>query len=226
MAKRVLEVFDYEDEDLGDIRRSTIEDGKYMVNIRGLEFYYGDNKVLDDINMDIKKYEKIALVSQETFLFPKSIYENLIYGNENVQKSEVIEACKKADIHNFIESLPNKYDTFVGEKGVYLSGGERQRIAIACAFLRDSEILILDEPTSALDAETEKNIQIALDNLVKDKTAIIVAHRLVTIKNVDMIYVFNKGRVVEKGSHEELVKKQGYYYRLYKKQFENVKEDK
>lgn len=145
MAKRVLEVFDYEDENLDDINmdikkyekialvgesgsgKSTllnILSGMYLpsagkVNIGGFE--------LKDQNVQSIR-NKIALVSQETFLFPKSIYENLIYGNVNVQKSEVIDACKKADIHNFIESLPNKYDTFVGEKGVYLSGGERQRI--------------------------------------------------------------------------------------------------
>lgn len=122
-------------------------------------------------------------------------------------------------------SLPNKYDTFVGENGVYLSGGQRQRIAIACAFLRNPEILILDEPTSALDAETERNIQKSLDKLIKNKTAITVAHRLVTIKNADVIYVLNKGKIVEKGKHEELVNKKGYYFNLYKKQFDDAEED-
>ena len=164
--------------------------------------------------------------AQETFLFPKSIYDNLLYGNKNATKEQVIKAAKRADIHDFITILPKKYDTFVGEKGVYLSGGQRQRIAIACAFLRNPEILILDEPTSALDAETERNIQKSLDELIKDKTAIIVAHRLVTIKNADIIYVLNKGKIVEKGSHDELVNNKGYYYNLYKKQFEYVKEDK
>ena len=251
MASRVLEIYDFEEENLGKVEESTLKN-EVMISIRNLGFSYENNKVLDHINMDIRKYEKIAivgesgsgkstllnilsgmyepqegnvsiagfnlneenissirnkigLVSQETFLFPKSIYDNLLYGNKNATKEQVIKAAKRADIHDFITTLPKKYDTFVGEKGVYLSGGQRQRIAIACAFLRNPEILILDEPTSALDAETERNIQKSLDELIKDKTAIIVAHRLVTIKNADIIYVLNKGKIVEKGSYEELV---------------------
>ena len=272
MASRVLEIYDFEEENLGKVEESTLKN-EVMISIRNLGFSYENNKVLDRINMDIRKYEKIAIVGesgsgkstllnilsgmyepqegnvsiagfnlnednissirnkiglvyQETFLFPKSIYDNLLYGNKNATKEQVIEAAKRADIHDFITTLPKKYDTFVGEKGVYLSGGQRQRIAIACAFLRNPEILILDEPTSALDAETERNIQKSLDELIKDKTAIIVAHRLVTIKNADIIYVLNKGKIVEKGSHEELVNNKGYYYNLYKKQFEYVKEEK
>nr|WP_294352727.1 ABC transporter ATP-binding protein [uncultured Clostridium sp.] len=263
MAIRVLEIYDFEEENLGKVEESTLKN-EVMISIRNLGFSYANNKVLDHINMDIRKYEKIAivgesgsgkstllnilsgmyepqegnvsiagfnlneenissirnkigLVSQETFLFPKSIYDNLLYGNKNATKEQVIKAAKRADIHDFITTLPKKYDTFVGEKGVYLSGGQRQRIAIACAFLRNPEILILDEPTSALDAETERNIQKSLDELIKDKTAIIVAHRLVTIKNADIIYVLNKGKIVEKGSHDELVNNKGYYYNLYKK---------
>lgn len=117
---------------------------------------------------------------------------------------------------------PDKYLTLVGEKGIYMSGGQRQRISIARAFLKNSDILILDEPTSALDSESERNIQITLDKLMAGKTVIIAAHRLSTIRNADVIYVFDKGRIMEKGTHEQLVLKEGYYYRLYQKQFEEV----
>ncbi|WP_238881909.1 ABC transporter ATP-binding protein [Clostridium sp. YIM B02551] len=168
---------------------------------------------------------QVAIVSQESYLFPGSIIENVRYGKPDASDDEVIEACKKADIHDFIMEQPNKYETLVGEKGIYMSGGQRQRISIARAFLKNANILILDEPTSALDSESEKNIQYTIDKLMNGKTVIIVAHRLSTIINSDSIYVFDKGNIKEKGSHEDLVLKQGYYYSLYKKQFENNQEE-
>ncbi|MDD7793600.1 ABC transporter ATP-binding protein [Clostridium sp. 'White wine YQ'] len=168
---------------------------------------------------------QIAIVSQESYLFPVSVIENVRYGKPDASDEEVIEACKKADIHDFIMEQPNKYKTLVGEKGIYMSGGQRQRISIARAFLKNANILILDEPTSALDSESEKNIQYTLDKLMNGKTVIIVAHRLSTIINANLIYVFDKGTLKEKGSHEDLVLKQGYYYNLYKKQFENNQEE-
>ena len=165
---------------------------------------------------------QIAIVSQESFLFPGTILENVRYGKPDASDEEIYEACKNADIHDFIMEQPDKYLTLVGEKGIYMSGGQRQRISIARAFLKNSDILILDEPTSALDSESERNIQITLDKLMAGKTVIIAAHRLSTIRNADVIYVFDKGRIMEKGTHEQLVLKEGYYYRLYQKQFEEV----
>lgn len=165
---------------------------------------------------------QIAIVSQESFLFPGTILENVRYGRPDASDEEIYEACKKADIHDFIMEQPDKYLTLVGEKGIYMSGGQRQRISIARAFLKNSHILILDEPTSALDSESERNIQITLDKLMAGKTVVIAAHRLSTIRNADVIYVFDKGRIMEKGTHEQLVLKEGYYYRLYQKQFEEV----
>jgi ABC-type multidrug transport system fused ATPase/permease subunit len=168
---------------------------------------------------------QIAIVSQIAYLFPGTILENVRYGKPNATEEEVFEACRKADIHDFIMEQPDKYATVVGEKGIYMSGGQRQRLAIARAFLKDAEILILDEPTSALDSETEKNIQRTLDKLMVGKTAIIVAHRLSTIRNADVIHVFDGGRIVESGTHEELVNKKGCYYDLYQRQFEESQEE-
>lgn len=166
----------------------------------------------------------IAIVAQESFLFPGTILENIRYGNPEALDEDIYEACRKADIHNFIMEQPEKYETIVGEKGLYMSGGQRQRLAIARAFLKNSDILILDEPTSALDSESEKNIQETLDKLMVGKTVIVAAHRLSTIRNADTIYVFDKGNIMESGTHEELVAKEGVYYRLYQKQFEENSE--
>ena len=167
---------------------------------------------------------QIAIVSQTAYLFPGTILENVRYGKSTATEEEVFEACRKADIHDFIMKQPDKYATVVGEKGIYMSGGQRQRLAIARAFLKDAEILILDEPTSALDSETERNIQRTLDKLMIGKTAIIVAHRLSTIRGADVIHVFDAGRIVESGTHDQLVNKKGYYYDLYQRQFEENEE--
>ena len=159
--------------------------------------------------------ERMALVSQNVFLFPTSILENVRYGKEEAKKEEIIEACKKARIHDFIMGLPDGYDTIVGERGILLSGGERQRISIARAFLKNAPILLLDESTSAVDVETEKLIQEAIDGLSRNRTCITIAHRLSTIQNVDTIMVLKDGVVAEAGTHEELLKQNGVYAGMY-----------
>lgn len=165
--------------------------------------------------------ENMALVSQNVFLFPTTILENVRYGNLNATDEQIIEACKNARIHDFIMGLPEKYDSIVGERGILLSGGERQRISIARAFLKDAPILLLDEPTSAVDVETEKLIQDALDRLSANRTCITIAHRLSTIRNADSIMVLKGGNIVEIGTHEELLKRGGVYTRMYGKETDN-----
>jgi len=164
--------------------------------------------------------KNIAVVSQDDFLFPESIEENLLYGNPNACHEQIAEACRHAGIHNFIMSLPQGYNTQVGERGVKLSGGERQRISIARAFLKNAPILILDEPTSALDAASEQIIQESLELLMSNKTVITVAHRLSTIQNANEIFVLDKGQIVERGTHLELMQSGTVYKSLYAKQSE------
>ncbi len=156
----------------------------------------------------------ISMVTQDVILFNDTIYNNILYGKPEASYEEVIKAAKMAHAHDFIVSLPDGYDTVVGDKGVRLSGGQRQRIAIARAFLKNAPILVLDEATSALDAESEQLVKDALYNLMKGKTTLIIAHRLATVVEADRICVMDKGRIVEEGTHEELVKKGGYYKRL------------
>lgn len=155
-----------------------------------------------------------SLVSQDTFLFPVSVWENVAYGKAQAAKEEVIAACKNANIHEFIEQLPQGYDTLVGERGVRLSGGERQRISIARAFLKDAPILLLDEPTASVDEATERMIQEAIARISKGRTVLIVAHRLSTIANADCIYVIEQGVVAESGKHQSLLARHGAYERL------------
>lgn len=159
----------------------------------------------------------IALVPQETFLFAGSIRENLLIARPNSTEKEMIQAAKSANIHKFIESLPNRYDTEVGERGIKLSGGQKQRIAIARAILKDAPILLLDEATSALDTETEYYVKDALDQLMKNRTTIIIAHRLSTIQNTDMIIVMNDGEIEQMGNHENLITQAGLYQKLHGK---------
>lgn len=174
-------------------------------------------RTFTDWNVEAAR-EKMALVSQNVFLFPTSIRENVRYGNEQATDEDIVEACKNARIHDFIMSLPEGYDTIVGERGILLSGGERQRISIARAFLKNAPILLLDEPTSAVDVETEKLIQEAIDGLSKSRTCITIAHRLSTIRNVDTIMVLKDGLIVEQGSHEELLNSDGVYAGMYGKE--------
>jgi len=180
-----------------------------------------DGKNINEYNLtDLRR--NIAIVPQEVMLFGGTIYENIAYGNPQTSENEVIEAARKANAFEFIESFPEKFQTIVGERGVKLSGGQRQRVAIARAILKDPAILILDEATSALDSESEKLVQDALDTLMQNRTTIIIAHRLATIRNVDTIYVLKEGEVSEQGSHDELVLiENGIYANLVKLQFEN-----
>ncbi len=165
----------------------------------------------------------IAIVPQEVMLFGGTIYENIAYGKPNATSLEILEAAKQANAFEFIESFPDKFQTIVGERGVKLSGGQKQRIAIARAILKNPSILILDEATSALDSESEKLVQEALDELMKNRTTIIIAHRLATIRFVDNIYVLKDGKIVESGNHQDLIQKtEGIYANLVNLQFNHV----
>lgn len=166
--------------------------------------------------------EHIAIVSQQTFLFNRSIRENILYGRKDASVEQIYSAAKSANIHDFIMDLPYGYDTVVGELGVKLSGGQRQRIAIARAILKNAPILLLDEATSSLDYESEKLVQDALNNLIAGKTTIIVAHRLSTIQHCDRIIVMKNGHIVETGSHESLMSEEGEYKRVYQLHLETL----
>ncbi len=165
--------------------------------------------------------EKFALVSQDIFLFDDTIHANISYGRETATEEDVIAAAKSAAIHDFIVSLPEGYQTRVGSDGVRLSGGQKQRIAIARAMLKDAPILLLDEATSALDAEAERKVQIALGHLMTGRTSVVIAHRLTTILDADLIYVVVAGEIAEFGTHSELLAKNGVYADLYNNQFSN-----
>lgn len=163
--------------------------------------------------------KEIGIVAQDVFLFAGTIKENIAYGDFEKSDEEIVEAAKKANIHEFIMALEKGYDTYVGERGVLLSGGQKQRISIARAFLKDPEILILDEATSALDNMTEMQIQNALTKLAKGRTTLVVAHRLSTVKTADLIIVLTADGIMEQGTHEELLQKNGLYAELYQYQF-------
>ncbi|MGL5577443.1 MAG: peptidase domain-containing ABC transporter [Sarcina sp.] len=188
-----------------------IEKGEILIN--GLN--------IKDINLDSLR-DRIAYISQETFLFNKTILENLTFGNDNATYESVIEACKKAQIHDYINTLPLRYGTLVEENGANFSGGQKQRLSIARAILKNPDILVMDEATSNLDSITEKAISDTMDEFMQDKTAFIIAHRLSTIKNCDVIYVLEKGKIIESGNHKELLDKKGYYYNLWKDQMPTI----
>ncbi|CAF4251554.1 unnamed protein product, partial [Adineta steineri] len=158
-----------------------------------------------------------GIVSQEPTLFDMSIRENISYGDNNredIPLDEIIQVAKTANIHDFIQSLPRGYETNCGTKGTQLSGGQKQRIAIARALLRNPKILLLDEATSALDSESEKIVQEALDNAIQNRTSITIAHRLSTIQNADLICVLHRGKIVESGTHEQLIALNGRYWQM------------
>jgi subfamily B ATP-binding cassette protein MsbA len=183
----------------------------------------GDIKIDDQsiFNKTLFSLRKnISLVSQDTTLFDDTIFNNIIYANKDASYEEVKKAAEHSYANEFIEKLPNKYETIIGENGVRLSGGEKQRLSIARAILKKSPIILLDEATSSLDAETESKIQKAISFLTKGRTTIVIAHRLSTILNSDRIYVINKGQVIAKGKHEELLISSSEYKNFYDKQIQ------
>jgi len=198
-----------------------------------LSLYFVPNKgqiLIDGINIRKLKLDFlrsiIAYVPQEIILFNDTIKNNILYGKPDATKEEVAHAARAAHIENFIDSLSKKYNTVVGERGLKLSAGQKQRLAIARAIIRNPKILILDEATSSLDMASEKMVQEAVDNLIRDKTTFIIAHRLSTIRNADKILVIEKGEIVESGTHEALMEKKGLYRNLYSIQFEKSKKKK
>ena len=182
---------------------------------------YIDGKNIRDIGLtDLRR--NIGIVQQDVFLYGGTVKENIAYGKQGASDEEIINAAKLANIHEFVLSLPNGYDTYVGERGVKLSGGQKQRVSIARAFLKNPPILILDEATSALDNATEMLIQESLEKLSEGRTTIVVAHRLSTIKQADEIIVITSEGAVERGTHEQLLAANGVYSKLYKYQFKNL----
>lgn len=191
-------------------------------------FYFLEKGHIYIDNIDIGEYtlnslrEKIGIVQQDVFLFGGTIKDNIAYGRPNATDEEIYEAANRANITDFINSLPNGWDTEIGERGVRLSGGQKQRLSIARLFLKNPPILILDEATSALDNTTEMLIQKSLQELAKGRTCLVVAHRLSTIKNADEIAVISRGKIIEMGNHDVLIKKGGVYADLYRLQFKNT----
>ncbi len=184
-----------------------------------------EGQILID-GIDIKSLDRetirgnISIINQNPYIFNMSFKDNMRVIKEGVTDEEIVAACKKACIHNYIESLPNGYDTLVGEGGITLSGGQKQRLAIARAFLQDTEIILFDEATSALDNETQKHIQEAIDNLKNEYTILIIAHRLSTVINSDKIYFIDDGKIIDSGTHKELMKKNKEYKKLYELEME------
>ncbi|MBD3333504.1 ATP-binding cassette domain-containing protein [candidate division GN15 bacterium] len=191
-------------------------------------FYDPQGGMISIDGIDIRKINLSSLrglmgiVTQETYLFNDTVMNNIAYGIDNASREKVEEAARMANAHRFIAELPEKYETVVGNRGIMLSGGQKQRIAIARALLKNPQILIFDEATSALDTESELLVQEAIDRLMEDRTALVVAHRLSTIKNADRILVMQDGRIVESGAHQQLLDSQGLYHRLYNLQFGGV----
>ncbi len=177
-----------------------------------------DGVDLRDIRRSALRHN-IAIVSQETLLFDTTVGENIAYGREGCSSEQIVEAARAAYAHDFVTKLPQGYDTLIGENGVKLSGGERQRIAISRAILRDAPILILDEATSSLDTESERIVQLALSNLMEQRTTFVIAHRLSTVQHADRIAVLERGSVVEVGSHDDLLARESVYKKLYALQF-------
>ena len=189
----------------------------YDVNRGGIKIDGNDIR-----DLDINSLRKMmGIVSQETILFNDTIKANIKYGLQSVTDEQLQKAAKNSNAYDFISEQPNGFETIIGEKGIRLSGGQRQRIAIARAILKNPSILILDEATSSLDTESEYKVQKAIDNLMADRTVLVIAHRLSTVENADTIVVMKEGEVSDFGSHEDLLKKDGVYKRLYKKQFKS-----
>ena len=267
-AERLFEMTDQPFTKLNEENLGEIDGFKEKIQIKNLNFSYSKNSknILSNINLTIKKGEKVALVgssgsgkttltslllrfynyndgditidgnsyneintksvrkliglvTQEPILFNDTIKNNITYGSENIKDKQIEEAAQIAKIDNYISSLDLKYETIIGERGSLLSGGQKQRLSIARAIIKNPPILVFDEATSSLDSQSEKKVQEAIDNLVQDRTVIMIAHRLTTVKNVDKIVVLEEGSIKEIGSHEELLSKKGYYSNLYNIQF-------
>ena len=164
--------------------------------------------------------ERIGIVAQESVLFNDTIFNNIAFGIKDKSKDEIVAAAKAANAHDFILNQQAGYETVIGDRGNKLSGGQKQRLSIARALLKNPDILILDEATSSLDAESEKLVQDALNNLMHSRTSLVIAHRLSTIKNADIIIVLNNGEIIEQGSHEDLITKDGFYRKMIELQTE------
>lgn len=263
-VERFVEIMDAEIDIFDEEGAKPLENVQGEIHFEQVSFEYPDdhNKVLDEIELTIKKGEKVALVGpsgggkttlcnliprfydttsgaisidgqnirqvtlkslrsnigvvqQDVYLFSGTVAENISYGKPGAGREEIIEAAKMAGAHEFIMGLKDGYDTYVGERGVKLSGGQKQRISIARVFLKNPSILILDEATSALDNESEHLVSQSLDKLAEGRTTLTIAHRLSTIRNADRILVLSGNHIVEEGSHEQLMERQGMYYQLY-----------
>lgn len=178
-----------------------------------------DNKNIKSVTLKSLR-KSIGVVTQEPYLFNGTIRTNLLYGTEDLTDEDMIKASKSAHIHDFIMALPSGYDTIVGNRGIKLSGGQKQRISIARVILNNPKILIFDEATSALDSISEAYIQKAMKSLLKNRTSIVIAHRLSTVQDCDQILVIDNGEIVERGNHNSLMNSKGVYYKLNQKQFE------
>ena len=183
-----------------------------------------DGRDIRGIDLEVLR-KNIGVVTQDTYLFNGTIRENLLYANAQATQEQIVEACRQANIHDFIAGLPQGYDTLVGNRGIKLSGGEKQRVSIARVILKNPRLLILDEATSALDSISESLIQDAIDPLLKGRTSLVIAHRLSTIMAADEILVVDQGRIVQRGTHRELVEQDGVYRELYETQFRRALED-
>ena len=223
-AERIFEVMDADKETDEGKADFEVENVKGDIDFKHIDFsYVPEKQVLKDLDLEVKAGQKIAIVLQDTVLFKDTIEENIRYGRENATLDEIKAAAKFANADEFIERLPEGYDTVLAEGGSNLSQGQRQLLSIARAVLADPKILILDEATSSVDTRTEMHIQSAMVALMKNRTSLIIAHRLSTIRDADKIVVIDGGRVAEQGSHEELIAAKGCYYRLYQTQFSGVK---
>ena len=221
-AKRIFDILDHVSSVPEPVQPQHLPAVRGEITLHQIGFRYGNRGVIRGMDLTIAPGEMIGLVLQEPFLFFGTIAENIAYGKPDASREEIVAAARAAHAHDFILRLPQGYDSLVGERGQALSGGERQRISIARALLINPRILILDEATSSVDTETEREIQGALENLVRGRTTIAVAHRLSTLRHADRLVVLDRGKIIEVGKHEELLARNGAYTQLYEAQARQV----